>query len=71
MKILVWAALAACILIPTLSVDDAIGGDGGIEGEQAPKWDIDTWFNLPEGKQKLEISDYRGRVLMLFNFQSW
>lgn len=44
---------------------------GGIVGEPAPKWDIETWFNLPEGKDALEISDFRGKVLLLFNYQSW
>ncbi len=71
MKILALAAVAALIAVPLLFADDAQGGDGGIEGQEAPKWDIDKWFNLPEGKEKLEISDFRGRVLMLYNYQSW
>ena len=25
----------------------------GIRGQKAPEWDVDEWFNLPEGKEKL------------------
>ncbi len=68
MRVLALAALAIFLLMPVTS-EDAFGK--GIEGNDAPKWDIDKWFNLPDGKQKLEISDFRGRVLMLYNYQSW
>ena len=44
---------------------------GGPTGQPAPKWDVETWFNLPAGKEKLEVSDYAGRVTVTFHFQSW
>ena len=43
----------------------------GIVGQQAPHWDVSQWHQLPEGKQDLDITDYRGKVLYLYFFQSW
>jgi peroxiredoxin len=44
----------------------------GIEGRPAPSWDgVREWYNLPDGVEALDISDYRGRVLYLYGFQSW
>lgn len=43
----------------------------GIEGQTGPEWNISTWIHLPEGKERLEVTDLRGRVVYLFAFQSW
>jgi len=43
----------------------------GIVGETAPTWKVSRWFNLPTGKDKLDVTDYRGKVVYLFFFQSW
>jgi thiol-disulfide isomerase/thioredoxin len=43
----------------------------GIAGQQAPEWDVSKWYQLPEGIEDLDITDYRGRVLYLYFFQSW
>ena len=43
----------------------------GIAGEQAPDWAISKWYQLPNGKVDLNISDYKGKVLYLYFFQSW
>jgi thiol-disulfide isomerase/thioredoxin len=43
----------------------------GIRGQQAPKWEVGQWRNLPEDKQSIDISDYAGKVVYLFCFQSW
>ena len=43
----------------------------GIPGQQAPEWDVSEWHQLPEGKDDLDITDYRGKVLYLYFFQSW
>ena len=43
----------------------------GIDGQQAPRWDIDEWIHLSEGQEKLGIDDFKGKVLYLFTFQSW
>lgn len=44
---------------------------GGILNQAAPEWDVDSWFNLPEGKEKLSLADYKGKVVYLYFFQSW
>lgn len=43
----------------------------GIEGKTAPDWPVDKWINLPDGQEELSISDYHGKVVYLFFFQSW
>jgi len=43
----------------------------GIEGQAAPAWGVREWINLPEGKERLDVSDFRGRVVYLYGFQSW
>ena len=43
----------------------------GIVGQQAPKWDVSDWHQLPKGKKDLDITDYKGKVLYLYFFQSW
>jgi len=43
----------------------------GISGKAAPKWGVDTWRQLPEGKKSLDIGDFKGKVLYLYCFQSW
>ncbi len=43
----------------------------GIQGSNAPSWGVETWFNLPESKQRLDVHDFRDRVLYLYCFQSW
>jgi len=40
-------------------------------GKEAPKWDVGPWHQLPSGKDSLDISDFRGKVLYLYCFQSW
>ena len=43
----------------------------GIEGQQAPEWDVAQWFNLPQGEQALSMRDVAHRTLHLYCFQSW
>ncbi len=44
---------------------------GGILDQAAPEWGVESWFNLPEGKEKLSLADYKGKVVYLYFFQSW
>jgi thiol-disulfide isomerase/thioredoxin len=39
--------------------------------KQAPRWDAGPWHQLPEGKTSLDISDFKGKVLYMYCFQSW
>jgi len=43
----------------------------GITNEKAPAWDVATWFNLPPGKNQVEIQDYSENIIYLYCFQSW
>ncbi len=43
----------------------------GIEGQKAPLINISTWYQLPEGKKELEITDYKGKVIVMLFFQHW
>lgn len=43
----------------------------GIEGQQAPELGVDTWFNVPVGKSRVELADYAGQCIYLYCFQSW
>jgi thiol-disulfide isomerase/thioredoxin len=43
----------------------------GIEGRAAPAWQVDSWHQLPEGVDSLDVRDHRGKVVYLFFFQSW
>jgi len=40
-------------------------------GKPAPTWGVGKWFNLPEGKSSLDVSDFKGKVVYLYCFQSW
>ena len=43
----------------------------GIKGKQSPSWKTAKWINLPKNKKKVDIADYRGKVVYLYCFQSW
>jgi thiol-disulfide isomerase/thioredoxin len=43
----------------------------GILNRAAPSWGVKKWLNLPDGARSLDISDFKGKVLYLYCFQSW
>jgi len=43
----------------------------GIRGRPAPSLQADRWYNLPRGKKSIDVTDYRGKVIYLYGFQSW
>ena len=43
----------------------------GIQGQVAPDWGVAQWYNLSAGKTSLERTDFEGKVLYLYCFQSW
>ena len=42
----------------------------GMVGGPAPSWAVSRWINLPEGKESLDIADFKGKVLCLCFFQA-
>lgn len=43
----------------------------GILGLQAPEWDVETWIDAEGEETQLELSDFEGKIIYLFTFQSW
>ena len=43
----------------------------GIQGNPAPEWGVDTWFNLSDDKKRIDLRDYSNGVIYLYCFQSW
>ena len=43
----------------------------GIVGREAPPWDVTQWINLPDGVTAIDRSDFDGKVVYLYCFQSW
>ena len=42
----------------------------GITGKKAPSFGVDTWVQS-NGASKIDIEDYKGKVLYLYGFQAW
>ncbi|MHC4873676.1 MAG: TlpA family protein disulfide reductase [Planctomycetota bacterium] len=65
--------IASLIIICAIFVSAFAAGAHhlGILGQTAPAWEGVRWHNLPEDKKTLDISDYKGKILYLYCFQSW
>ena len=50
---------------------DAAARRLGILYQPEPSWGVSEWFQLPAGKSKLDIDDFRGNVIYLYCFQNW
>ena len=61
----------ALVWLATLSVADVKKPTRGIVGQKAPALGVDVWFNLPKAKKGIDVSDYKGKVVYLYAFQSW
>lgn len=59
--------LAVACVCPVLAVPPSIG----VQGKPAGKWETRDWYQLPEGKTSLDVTDFRDKVLYLYFFQSW
>lgn len=64
--------LAFLALAASLSLD-AVAQEApkGIQGKKAPLLNVSDWYQLPEGKEKVEITDYEGKIVVLLFFQHW
>ena len=68
MKIL--SALSLLVFVFTLSPLHSQEPQKGIEGEKAPPLGVTDWIQLPEGKDRLGIPDFKDKVLVMLLFQS-
>jgi len=65
-------SLVALVLSLSLTGDGAEARKRGITGQKAPTWSgVQTWFQLPDGKRSLDVSELKGRVIFVLAFQSW
>ncbi len=64
-------SLLAIILSITIFNASAQRAELGILGKPAPSWIVDNWTNLPADAESINVSDYRGKVIYLYCFQSW
>lgn len=42
----------------------------GILNQKAPGWGVSQWFQLPDDKTRLDIGDFKDKVVYLYCFQS-
>ena len=63
--------LFAISFIIFFSISNAQPPGRGILGKSAPAWTVDNWFNLLANTESIDLSDYRGKVVYLYCFQSW
>jgi hypothetical protein len=33
-------------------------------GKPTPPWNVGPWYQLPEGKESLDITDFKGKVIL-------
>lgn len=67
-----WAVLVVVAVMLAGGAPNAEARKRGIVGQSAPAWQgLDTWFQLPKGRKALDVSDFKGKVVYLYFFQSW
>ncbi len=66
-----FALTLAILPAVTIRAEDAPQPGKGIEGADAPLLDVGTWIQLPEGKDRVEITDYPDKIVVLLFFQHW
>lgn len=76
-RLLTCLFLAVSLLAPIIvfsqdaekPAEEVTVGDG-IIGEKAPELVVEQWFQLPAGKDKMVISDFKDKVLVMLLFQA-
>lgn len=46
-------------------------GSYGIKGEAAPPFEVAKWIDGNGDRTEIELSDFKGKVVYILNFQSW
>lgn len=64
-------SLALLLSLPSLPLLSHAQLQKGIEGQQAPLLNVSDWYHAPEGKDKVEITDYPGKIIVMLFFQHW
>ncbi len=67
--LLVAMVVAAVTAMPEISTSQQ--RSYGILGHKAPAWQVDEWYNLGDDVERIDVSDFKGKIVYLFGFQSW
>ena len=67
----VYVSLVTLVSILGYTNLDASGRQLGILNQPAPAWGVQQWEQLPEGKESLDVIDFKGKVFYLYCFQNW
>lgn len=43
----------------------------GILGQMGPRWDVREWIQTPAGFDRIDVTDYRGQMLVVMGFQAY
>ena len=69
-----YSAILCLVLTATSApVLNAVGSEQaqkGIQGLEAPPLGVKSWIQLPQGKETLDIFDYRGKTVVMLLFQN-
>lgn len=70
-RLYILAITAVCLLMAPERLFGQSSQSRGITTRSAPAWEVEEWFNLPEGVDSIDIADFKGKVVYLYAFQSW
>lgn len=65
------SALALGVALGLALPTAATAQQKGIEGELAPPLNVPDWYQAPAGKDRVELSDYKGKIVVMLFFQHW
>ncbi len=63
--------LVVCLLLIGMEESYAQNSKYGIENQIAPSWEVNEWNQLPDGRDTIDVDNFKGRVLYVYGFQSW
>ena len=63
--------LSVGFVLSVFIVESALPQTKGILGQKAPAWKVEQWTNIGQLKESIDVSDFDGKVLYLYCFQSW
>lgn len=62
--------ISLLLALATLGAEPVLSSRG-ILNQEAPSWEVKDWFQLPKNRSSLDVTDFKGKVIYLYCFQSW